>query len=79
MLCAKRKTKSCAHFTRSPLPCSTMKRKLKDLDMPMQRFCECETENRNIAYCTGGCLQCPVKDCAYYIVNFSNSVIEMHT
>ena len=71
--------KTYANFTHSPLPWLRMKRKLKDLDMPMQRFCECETENRNIAYCTGGCLQCPVKDCAYYIVNFSNSVIEMYT
>lgn len=56
-----------------------MKRKLKDLDLPMQRLCECTSHNPNIAYCTGGCLQCPVKDCAYYILNFSNTVLDVYS
>ena len=56
-----------------------MKRKLKDLDLPMQRLCECTSHNPNITYCTGGCLQCPVKDCSYYILNFTNTVLDVYS
>jgi hypothetical protein len=47
-----------------------MKRKLKNLQQEETESCTCTDTSLPVAYCSGGCVQCPLRDCGYYIVNF---------
>lgn len=51
-----------------------MKRKLKNLQADETHTCDCVDTSLPIAYCSGGCVQCPIRDCGYYIVNFVSAV-----